>query len=571
MSPEQTAGMQHELDVRSDVYSLGLLLFRLLTGQHPYRVSGDVYDVLRNINEAQPKKPSTLCRDLDDEIDTIILKTLAKQPGRRYQSTDALAEDMDCYLTGRPILAKRDSTAYVLKKLIGRHRSAVAAMALIVLLMLVTSVAMLLGRSASIRAETGAIMAALVDDPGDAKNRIAQASSSVMQNVAAKMKTLATSPAYTDRIIGARGGLLLDPDAFWRSVDGGLLWQHGEWLELCDASALATPALMDNLRATVKQGNDRQQYVALCLLGCLAQRGDAQDAALFAEVAAKTKHAGVAMSAAWAARKLGSNMTTNRNDAVFHDELTDMTFVRLPFSNAFRRGSDRSDRYRFDDEDRSKDAVAIGSVHMATTEVMQGLYTRFLEAKVEVTAEDQAYRKLWHNQASATARTFKTMQRSRLAAGLVSLKYAQRFCAWLNELGDVAKPPRTYRLPTEDEWEYAARGGSAKRFCYGDDPKYASYFANCDGGSSWHVIAQRMPNWFGLFDMHGGLWEWTTSTYPPDLAAAQGLKGQDLFVYRGGAYYSPAVRCRSAQRNFGVFDAAYDYTGIRLIIEIQKP
>ena len=80
-----------------------------------------------------------------------------------------------------------------------------------------------------------------------------------------------------------------------------------------------------------------------------------------------------------------------------------------------------------------------------------------------------------------------------------------------------------------------------------------------------------MPNWFGLHDMHGGLWEWTASRYPPELAAAQGIEHEELYVYRGGAYYSPAVRCRSAQRNYGAPDRAFDYTGLRVVMEFVQP
>ncbi len=567
MSPEQTTGMQHELDVRSDVYSLGLVLFRLLTDHPPYRVTGDVYDVLRNINEVEPKRPSAVRRGLDDEIDTIVLKTLAKDRDRRYQSADALAEDVERYLTGRPILAKRDSTAYVLKKLIGRHRPAVAAGALIVVLLSVALAATLVGRAANIRAETGTLMAALVDDPASAKRHVAEASRSVLQHAAGMVGTLTTSPAYTDRITGARGGLLLDAEAFWRSVDGGLLWEHGEWLELCDAPELASPELIGNLVATANQGSQKQQYIAFCLLGCLADHGDAAIGAACANAATSTNHAGVAAAAAWAARQLGSKAPLQNANAAFQDELTGLTFVRLPASDGFRRGSDSTDRYRYDDEDRSSKAASIGSIHVATTEVFGTLYDRFLDANVLETA----YRQKWREQAAASGRAFDDEQRLGLPAGMVSLDHAQRFCEWLSERGNSVDPPRSYRLPTEDEWEYAARAGSTKRFCFGDDPKYAAYFANCDGPPSGHTAAQRMPNWYGLFDMHGGLWEWTGSTYPPELAAAQGLQGQDLYVYRGGAYYSPSVRCRSAQRNFGVADAAYDYTGIRLIMEIATP
>ena len=72
-----------------------------------------------------------------------------------------------------------------------------------------------------------------------------------------------------------------------------------------------------------------------------------------------------------------------------------------------------------------------------------------------------------------------------------------------------------------------------------------------------------MPNWYGLFDMHGGLWEWTSSV----IDSPEG----PLPVHRGGAFYSPAVRCRSAQRNYGAGSVINAYRGIRLVVERDAP
>lgn len=96
-----------------------------------------------------------------------------------------------------------------------------------------------------------------------------------------------------------------------------------------------------------------------------------------------------------------------------------------------------------------------------------------------------------------------------------------------------------------------------------------SVFAHCDGSSAaWHVVGQRMPNFFGLFDMHGGLWEHTDSKYPAEHTPPE-LANTELFVRRGGAWYSPAVRCRSAQRNYHTANAVDVYTGVRLVMELR--
>jgi hypothetical protein len=128
-APEQTIGDPSLVDTRTDVYSLGVILYEMLTGQLPYPVVGQMADVLRNIAEAEPARPSTISRRINDEIETIILKALAKEKQRRYPSAEALAADIERCLNGDPIEAKRDSALYVLRKLARRHAYATAVLA----------------------------------------------------------------------------------------------------------------------------------------------------------------------------------------------------------------------------------------------------------------------------------------------------------------------------------------------------------------------------------------------------------------------------------------------------------
>ena len=138
-SPEQTKGDPHLIDIRTDIYSLGVILYEMLTGKYPYQVVGQMADVLRNIAEAEPKKPSTIRRQINDEVETIVLKALAKERERRYQSAENLARDIEHYLNGEPIDAKRDSGWYVLTKTMRRYRPQIGAAA-VFLALLVTSV-----------------------------------------------------------------------------------------------------------------------------------------------------------------------------------------------------------------------------------------------------------------------------------------------------------------------------------------------------------------------------------------------------------------------------------------------
>jgi serine/threonine protein kinase len=122
MSPEQASGRNVDVDVRSDVYALGVLMYRSLTGATPYPTDGPLSESLRQIVETPPRRPTTIRPELGREIEAVLLKTLEKEPARRYQSAAALAEDLDRFLTNQPVLAQAPSRAYQFRKLVARHK-----------------------------------------------------------------------------------------------------------------------------------------------------------------------------------------------------------------------------------------------------------------------------------------------------------------------------------------------------------------------------------------------------------------------------------------------------------------
>ncbi len=143
-SPEQFSGGL--ITTASDVYSLGVLLSKLLTGRGPHRARGSVEELERLVWHQAPEKPSEVApehlrRALRGDLDHIVLMALRKEPARRYGSVEQLAEDVHRHLVGRPVIARQDKLGYRLAKFVHRHRLGVATAALtaaVILALMVT-------------------------------------------------------------------------------------------------------------------------------------------------------------------------------------------------------------------------------------------------------------------------------------------------------------------------------------------------------------------------------------------------------------------------------------------------
>jgi tetratricopeptide (TPR) repeat protein len=129
MSPEQVLADPLELDTRSDVYALGVILYELLAGRLPYTISTRVHEAAKTIQEDEPKRLSSVSRVYRGDLETIAAKALEKDKTRRYGSAAALAADIRRYLNNEPITARPASASYQLQKFARRHRALVTGVA----------------------------------------------------------------------------------------------------------------------------------------------------------------------------------------------------------------------------------------------------------------------------------------------------------------------------------------------------------------------------------------------------------------------------------------------------------
>ncbi len=156
-SPEQIRG--ESMTTASDVYSLGVVLYELLTGARPHCLTSSVpHERARALSEDEPLRPSQHRPELAGDLDNILLMALGKAPERRYASVALFSHDLERHLAGRPVLAHRDTALYRAGKFVRRHRGAVLAAGLILLALLSGLVAAnwqaQVARRAQVKAET---------------------------------------------------------------------------------------------------------------------------------------------------------------------------------------------------------------------------------------------------------------------------------------------------------------------------------------------------------------------------------------------------------------------------------
>ncbi len=185
--------------------------------------------------------------------------------------------------------------------------------------------------------------------------------------------------------------------------------------------------------------------------------------------------------------------------------------------------------------------------------------------------ESEITQKQWEDVMGNNPSKFKGMYRP---VERISWNDTQTFIEKLNdrEKGDF------YRLPTEAEWEYAARAGTTTVYSFGDDPKVIrdyAWFGNEGYGGDTHEVGQKKANPWGLVDMHGNVWEWVQDWYSPNYYKntpeinPKGAETGQYKIYRGGSWVTKSNNLRSAVRYSGLPSTRSGDIGFRLVREIK--
>ena len=265
-----------------------------------------------------------------------------------------------------------------------------------------------------------------------------------------------------------------------------------------------------------------------------------------------------------------------------------MKLVLIP-SGTFTMGSPETEKYRSDDEGPQRQVTMSSPFYMGVTEVTRGQFAAFVaDSGYKTTAEKEGWAyaydgRNWGKVTGASWRKVGFQQTDTHPVVCVSWDDATAFCTWLK-----GKTGRSVQLPTESQWEYACRAGTTTRFSFGDSDddlhKHANYCdRSCtldlpwkdkdhdDGYGFTSPAGSYKANAWGLYDMHGNVWEWCADWYADSYANAdtrdpKGPAHGSARVLRGGSWYNNPQLCRAAIRVRSTTGYRNGYRGFRVVV-----
>jgi formylglycine-generating enzyme required for sulfatase activity len=234
-----------------------------------------------------------------------------------------------------------------------------------------------------------------------------------------------------------------------------------------------------------------------------------------------------------------------------------MKLVLIP-KGTFMMGSPESEKEREPDEVQHEVTLS-KDFYLGVTEVTQAQYQKVMSENPSEIQDGRI-----------------KGDRSNHPVEQISWEEAVKFCQRMSDLPEEKKAGRVYRLPTEAEWEYACRAGSKTAFSFGDEPgslgDYAWFSDNSEHKT--HPVGAKKPNAWGLYDMHGNVWEWCSDWYGeyPKGAVSDptgpraDIAARSRRVNRGCCWDNKPAHCRSASRLMNYPSTCYNGRGFRLAL-----
>jgi formylglycine-generating enzyme required for sulfatase activity len=260
------------------------------------------------------------------------------------------------------------------------------------------------------------------------------------------------------------------------------------------------------------------------------------------------------------------NSTVDSGDRIITNTVG-MKFIQIPVGE-FMMGSAENEAWRKPDEILHKVRIT-NRFYMGMHHVTRGQFAMFAEASHYTTDAEKANDAMrWRDPGFEQTEDHPVV--------CITWNDATTFIEWLNT--KEKNKGRQYRLPTEAEWEYACRAGTSTRVNTGDSvdalDEAAWYGGNSNHGT--HPVGTRVPNRWGLYDMHGNVWQWCSDCYIPYAGDAENPKGHtgggaSSRVLRGGSWFDGFQTCRAAFRRRSAAGIRDHCFGFRCCLDVSAP
>ncbi len=668
MSPEQADSEGVDVDTRTDVYALGVTLYELLVGRLPFQVDattlGSLAEVRRLICEDDPPRPSTratthgddakdvakrratepaaLTKMLKGDLDWILLKTLEKDPNRRYATAAEFRADIVRYLRLEPVAASPPSHSYRFKKLIRRHAAAVVVAAGFLLFLIAASVVstalyftaeaarkdavdskqqaetnLLLAESETRRAAQKEIEArtarqeaenqrdevlrlADVQRVGEYREEAEKLWPAYPENLPGLSEWLAQATDLAMRLEGHRLALEnlrkkatpgKEPDSYVFPDDAENQWRHDTLTELVSGLMVLThedPRV--GAIASIKERINTAQTIRKATIDDHQEAWD-EAIAFIQDVEECPVYQGLELVPQIDLIPIGQDPESGLWEFVHHqtgeiperdedgelsiEHTMGLIFVLIPGGTSFMGSQAKSATEPNFDPATEGDETPVHEITLAPYFLSKFEMTQFqwekLTGETPSFTGPKEFNPSWSRRRKPRLRLHPVEQ--------ISWEDCKRV---LVQVG--------LDLPTEAQWEYAARAGTGTRYWCGEDAasldgaaNIADEFAKAHGGpAGWFFevgiddgetihgpIGQYRPNPFGLHDMIGNVFEWCLDRHsgytivPTEGAGERSNAANSTRIYRGGSFANLAIEARSADRASAAPDNRAGERGVR--------